>query len=91
MGSRYATRYQFFLARLRDARQQAGLTQVQAAQALHLTQNFISKSERGERRVDVVELWDFAQIYARPLSFFLDMGDREPTATAQPRRRRSRR
>lgn len=90
MGSTYAARYKFFLGRLREARQQAGLTQVQAAQALRQTQNFMSKSERGDRRVDVVELWKFAELYGKPLDFFLDMEAAEPPPVARSQPRRSR-
>lgn len=47
--------YRHFLTLLKEARQQAGLTQVQVADRLHETQSFVSKVERGERRLDVVE------------------------------------
>ena len=40
---------------LREARQKAGLTQVEAAKKLGCRQTFLSKIECGERRVDVVE------------------------------------
>jgi transcriptional regulator with XRE-family HTH domain len=62
--------YRRFLARLRTARKAAGLTQVQAASRLRVPQSFVSKSETGERRVDVVELADFARLYRRPLAYF---------------------
>jgi len=66
----YRIRYRQFLARLRDVRQEAGLTQVQAAVKLRRPQSFISKCESGERRVDVVELQEFANIYGKPIGFF---------------------
>src|SRR5438067_7729344 len=40
---------------LRQARKNAGLTQVQAARKLGCRQTFLSKIECGERRLDVVE------------------------------------
>jgi transcriptional regulator with XRE-family HTH domain len=49
--------------RLREAREYAGLTQEQAARALGHPQNFISKCETGERRIDPIELADFAALY----------------------------
>ena len=64
-------RYRQFLARLRAARLEAGLTQAQAAKALDKPQSYLSKCESGERRVDVVELERFARLYAKPLSHFL--------------------
>lgn len=47
--------YQTFLGLLRDLREGAGLTQVMLAKKLGNTQTFVSKVERGERRLDLVE------------------------------------
>jgi hypothetical protein len=41
-----------------------------AAQALDQPQSYISKCELGERRVDFIELKEFAKAYNVPLSFF---------------------
>jgi transcriptional regulator with XRE-family HTH domain len=71
MRSTHSTRYRRFLERLRDARRHAGFTQAEVARALHRPQSFISKCEAGERRVDVIELEDFARLYRRPIAFFL--------------------
>jgi transcriptional regulator with XRE-family HTH domain len=67
----YRRRYAQFLGRLRQARVEAGLTQVEVANRLERPQSFVSKIESGERRVDVVELSELARIYRRPLDFFL--------------------
>ena len=48
--------YSTFLDCLRSARLAAGLTQVELAEKLGTDQSYISKYERGERRIDVVEL-----------------------------------
>jgi transcriptional regulator with XRE-family HTH domain len=69
--SRYSARYRRLLERLRSARLKAGLTQAQVATALRRPQSFVSKCESGERRVDVIELEDFANLYEKPISFFL--------------------
>ena len=53
--------YTLFLALLRDARKKAGLTQGQVGERLQQTQSFISKCERGERRIDVIELYAYCQ------------------------------
>jgi transcriptional regulator with XRE-family HTH domain len=66
----WKTAYDEFRERLIRARQSAGLTQRQAAELLGRSQSFIAKSENGERRVDVVELAEFARAYGRPLPFF---------------------
>ena len=52
--------YSLFLRQLRAARKSAGITQIELAERLDETQSFVSKCERGERRIDVVELLDIA-------------------------------
>jgi len=69
--SSHRQRYREFLAKLRQARADRGLTQVQVATKLHRPQSFVSKCESGERRVDVIELQEFAHLYGRPIDFFL--------------------
>jgi transcriptional regulator with XRE-family HTH domain len=66
----YQRNYAAFRKRLREAREQADLTQTQAASALKTHQSFVSKCESGERRVDYVELKEFARLYKVPLGFF---------------------
>ncbi|OKH30352.1 hypothetical protein NIES2101_42505 [Calothrix sp. HK-06] len=68
----YSSRYKAFLQRLKQAREEANLTQVEVAQKLQVPQSYVSRSESGERRVDVIELADFAMIYRKPLEFFVD-------------------
>ena len=44
-----------------SARKQACLTQVEVADKLGRPQSYVSKYERGERRLDVIEFLDVAQ------------------------------
>jgi transcriptional regulator with XRE-family HTH domain len=54
--------------RLRDARERSGLNQTEAATALGKPQNFVSKCETGQRRMDPIELADFAALYGTTLA-----------------------
>lgn len=51
----FTAEYELFLRRLIEARRAAGLTQQDMAIRLDRLQSFVSKYERGERRLDVVE------------------------------------
>jgi transcriptional regulator with XRE-family HTH domain len=64
--------YRLFLASLRKAREEAGLTQDGLAKQLGETQSFISKVERGERRLDVVELRAFCRALKIPFPAFVN-------------------
>jgi len=68
--------YRYLLGRLREARVSAGLTQVQVARALGRHQSYVTKCELGERRIDPIDLQQFAQLYQRPLSYFLPRASR---------------
>ena len=63
--------YRVFLVRLRQAREEAGLSQEGLAKRLGDTQSFISKVERGERRLDVVELRAFCRALKIPFPDFV--------------------
>lgn len=73
----YVQNYRELLNRLRAARLEAGLTQEEVAKSLGKNQSFVSRSETGERRIDVIELQAFASIYQKPMSYFLSNTDVE--------------
>lgn len=52
--------YEGFRLLLIEARNSAGLTQVDLARKLGRPQSFVSKYERGERRLDIVEFLEIA-------------------------------
>jgi Zn-dependent peptidase ImmA (M78 family)/DNA-binding XRE family transcriptional regulator len=61
--------YQLLGERLRLAREQARLSQTDAARALGLTPAAINQYESGKRRVDVLTFERLAHLYAVPLSY----------------------
>ncbi|MBD2067342.1 helix-turn-helix transcriptional regulator [Leptolyngbya sp. FACHB-671] len=70
--STHSDEYQEFLKRLRAARLESGLTQLEVANRLGEPQSYVSKCESGERRVDIVELSKFAEIYGHSISYFME-------------------
>lgn len=71
MATKYRVKYQKLTAKLRSARLEAGLTQVEAGKKLKKPQAYLSKIERGERRVDAVELAELAEIYDKSIEYFV--------------------
>jgi len=57
----FTTRYDQFRQLLIEARNAAALTQAGLAKRLSRPQSFVSKFERGERRLDVIEFLDIAE------------------------------
>ncbi len=62
---------QAFIQVLREARREAGLTQVQLAERLDVLQCEISNYERGEKRLDFVELCQVVDAIGIPLNEFV--------------------
>jgi ribosome-binding protein aMBF1 (putative translation factor) len=65
--------YAVFLKVLRESRERAGLTQVQLARKIRETQTFVSKCERGERRIDVIEPRTFCRAFGLSLKKFVSV------------------
>jgi transcriptional regulator with XRE-family HTH domain len=53
--------YAAFTSLLRDERKKAGMTQAKLAKKLRRPQSYISKYERGDRRLDVIEFLEIAR------------------------------
>lgn len=68
----YSEKYKRVLELLRQARKEAGLTQVEVAEALGKPQSFVAKCESGERRIDIVELSEFARLYRKSIDYFME-------------------
>lgn len=69
--SQHTREYKRLIKALREARERAGLTQEQVAARLDTYASFVSKCESGERRIDVVELAAFCDVYEVALADFL--------------------
>ena len=73
----YTREYAAMLRLLREAREQAEITQVDLAKKLDQTQSFVSKIERGERRLDIVQLRTICQVLGLTLADFVQRLERE--------------
>lgn len=69
--SLFTTEYRLFLRHLKSARRDAGLTQGELAERMSATQSFVSKCERGERRLDIVELRAWCKALGTPFPAFV--------------------
>ena len=61
--------------RLRSARRTLGLTQTEAGGQMDMVTSTVSAIEAGKRSVTGTELYEFAQLYGRPISYFLQTGE----------------
>src|SRR3989338_4247519 len=67
----YTAEHKKIVERLKQARFESGLGQVEVAEKLGKTQSYLSKIESGQRRFDVLQLKEFAKIYKKSLDFFV--------------------
>ena len=67
----YTKDHNVIVERLKTARIEAGLGQVEVAKKLGKTQSYVSKIESGQRRFDVLQLKEFAKLYKKSLDFFV--------------------
>lgn len=67
----YTKDHRKIVARLKKARFEVGLGQVEVAKKLGKTQSYLSKIESGQRRFDVLQLKEFAKLYKKSLDYFV--------------------
>lgn len=67
----YSKGHKALVVKLIKARHEAKIRQEDAAELLGKTQSYISKIEAGQRRIDVIQLKEFARIYKKSLDFFI--------------------
>ena len=68
----HSKEYREIIHKLKAARLASGLTQTEVALKLKKPQSYVSKIERGERRIDIVELKQLLKIYKKELKDFFD-------------------
>jgi ribosome-binding protein aMBF1 (putative translation factor) len=83
----FSESYGIFLRQLRAAREKSGLSQVELAHRLKETQSWVSKCERGERRIDIIELRTFCEAMGVSFLDFCGQLDSDLRPTAKNRRR----
>jgi transcriptional regulator with XRE-family HTH domain len=80
--------YQVVGLALANARDRAGLTQKQLARLLRKPQSFVSNYERGQRRIDVLELLIIVKaLGSDPTRVFADILAKHPETKAVKRYR----
>ena len=67
----YTKDHKFIIVQLKKARNDAGFDQEKVAELLGKTQSYVSKIEAGQRRIDIVQLKEFAKIYKKELGYFI--------------------
>jgi transcriptional regulator with XRE-family HTH domain len=67
----YQDEHKNIVERLKKARFEAGMGQVEVAKKLGRTQSYISKIESGQRRFDILQLKEFAKLYKKTLDYFV--------------------
>ena len=67
----YSDEHNYIVEKLIEARKKANLTQKDVAKLLGRTQSFVSKIEAGQRRIDIVQLKEFAKLYKKKLDYFI--------------------
>ncbi len=77
----YTREYAVVLRLLREARKEAGLTQTELAKRLKQSQSFVTKVERGDRRLDIIQLRTMCQTFGVTLSEFVGRLERALRST----------
>lgn len=70
--STFTPEYAAFCKLLREHRERAGLSQVELAKKIDETQSYVSKVERGERRIDLIQLRFFCMALGVGLGRFVE-------------------
>lgn len=67
----YTEEYKIIAKNLKKTRLEAGFSQVEVAMELKKPQSYVSKVERGQQRLDVLDLKKFATLYKKKFNYFI--------------------
>ena len=67
----YTEEHKNLIKKLKSVRLSAKLDQKTAAKRLNKSQSYISKMESGQRRIDLVQLKQIAEIYGKNIEYFI--------------------
>ena len=68
----YSEDQKHLISKLKQARAEAGLEQVQVAKTINKTQSYVSKIESGQIKIDVITLKIFAGLYNKNINYFIN-------------------
>jgi transcriptional regulator with XRE-family HTH domain len=80
--------YEVLVGLLRERREVAGITQTELSRALGRSQSFVSDLERGQRRLDLIELRDICAYLRMDLGKFVGEFEARLRSSAVSRKRR---
>lgn len=63
--------YAVFIERMKKARLESGLRQIDVAKKMKRPQSYVSRVESGEYRLDILEVKKFAGLYKKNIEYFL--------------------
>ena len=63
--------YACFIEKMRQARKESGLRQIDVAKKLKRPQSYVSRVESGEYRLDILEVKRFANLYKKSIDYFI--------------------
>ncbi|MDD5382076.1 MAG: helix-turn-helix transcriptional regulator [Candidatus Margulisbacteria bacterium] len=67
----YSKDHKRLINKLKKARVELGLDQIEVAEKLKKSQSYVSKIESGQRRLDIVQMNEFAKIYNKSIDYFI--------------------
>lgn len=85
--SRHTIRYKRLQEALKAARKASGQTQAEVGERLGRPQSYVNKYETGERRLDVIEFLDVAEVLGASSADLLRSASRSAGAAPKSKRR----